>query len=524
MKLSKLLPLTILTSLCLIGAFSTARAEIIHEGDVLPTIPPAWTDTTVGSIGSTSGGTLTINGGSTLQSYLGYIGENSGSNGVVTVDGTGSTWTNILDIYIAIQGTGTLSITNGGSVTNEIGLIGISPLSTGVVTVSGTGSKWINSDELDVGSQGDGTLNISNGGAVSSLVCYIGLESTGVMTVDGVGSTWINSEDFNVGFAGNGLLNITGGSTVTSGSANIGFYSGSTGAVTVAGTGSKLSCSTLSLGYDNGSIGTMNITGGGRVMTSSVLIKNDSLLAIDSQSLLELNLNNDSQVNSGGGTISNFGMVRIVAGANLAVNTYQPISAATWSGTGSYQPLGGTWDAINHIFTASSVTSGTSSISVPIDLASIQRILVNDNAPGGTNWSVGASFVAATSAQNIAFTATAIDGAVLDALINVADDKASVASGWLFSTTNYPVTSTNPVYLSLKIGPLSTPDDLQIWHYDGSTWAKYAATDLTYDGVYASFTATSFSGYAATVVPEPGTLVLLLALALGWSIRVWRKR
>ena len=61
-----------------------------------------------------------------------------------------------------------------------------------------------------------------------------------------------------------------------------------------------------------------------------------------------------------------------------------------------------------------------------------------------------------------------------------------------------------------------------IWHYDG-TWTKYAATDWTYDGTYASFTATGFSGYAVTV-PEPGTLVMLLAAALGFLICVWRRR
>ena len=41
-------------------------------------------------------------------------------------------------------------------------------------------------------------------------------------------------------------------------------------------------------------------------------------------------------------------------------------------------------------------------------------------------------------------------------------------------------------------------------------WTPYNAQDLTYDGTYASFTATGFSGYAVTV-PEPGTLVLLAA-------------
>jgi hypothetical protein len=40
--------------------------------------------------------------------------------------------------------------------------------------------------------------------------------------------------------------------------------------------------------------------------------------------------------------------------------------------------------------------------------------------------------------------------------------------------------------------------------------AERAATDLTCNGTYASFTVTGFSGYALTTVPEPGTLALLL--------------
>ena len=47
--------------------------------------------------------------------------------------------------------------------------------------------------------------------------------------------------------------------------------------------------------------------------------------------------------------------------------------------------------------------------------------------------------------------------------------------------------------------------------------------DLTYDGAYASFTVTGFSGYAVTV-PEPGTLGLLLAAALGLLAYARRKR
>ena len=75
----------------------------------------------------------------------GYIGCTSGSTGTVTVDGTGSTWTNSGDLYVGYYGNGTLNITGGGAVSNTNGYIGYNSGSTGTVTVDGTGSKWTNS-------------------------------------------------------------------------------------------------------------------------------------------------------------------------------------------------------------------------------------------------------------------------------------------------------------------------------------------------------------------------------------------
>ena len=149
---------------------------------------------------------------------------------------------------------------------------------------------------------------------------------------------------------------------------------------------------------------------------------------------------------------------------------------------------------------------------------------MNDSGPSGTNWEVGASFVAAGSTTNVAFTATAMNDTMLATLRSQLPADDSVLSGWTFSTTNYGVSSTNPVYLSFNVGAGYWTDDLNLWHYDGSTWAAYIPADLTYDGTYASFTATSLSGYAMTAVPEPGTFALAGIGAISLLVCAWRRR
>jgi hypothetical protein len=250
------------------------------------------------------------------------------------------------------------------------------------------------------------------------------------------------------------------------------------------------------------------IIGGGTVTATTVSVNSTSLLAID------VARGSSLKVGSGTGTVTNNGTVRIVAGAGVMANTtYLPISTGSWSGTGIYQAVGGSMTG--HAFTASSVASATSGSPVALDLKSIQRALINDSATG---WEVGASFVAATASQNITFTATPMSGATLDALKSILPVGETFLSGWNFSTSNYTVSSTNPVYLSFNVGSGNPADWLDVWHYDGSAWTKFTPLDLTYDGKYASFTANSFSGYAMAV-PEPSALALLAAALLALVAR-----
>ena len=108
----------------------------------------------VGGLGT---GTLTIQNGGTVNSAGGgSVGQSAGSNGTVTVTGAGSAWNNSPGggLNIGSFGSGTLTIANGGMVINTTAFtanIGNGAGSQGVVTVTGAGSTWSNSSGVNVG-------------------------------------------------------------------------------------------------------------------------------------------------------------------------------------------------------------------------------------------------------------------------------------------------------------------------------------------------------------------------------------
>ena len=273
-----------------IGHFNGSMGEVAVDG-----ANSIWTNNNDLYVGYSGAGTLNITNAATVSNSTGYIGYGSHSSGVVTVDGAGSTWTNSGELFIGVDGyhdysSGTLNITNGGTVSNSTGHIGFENESTGtcVVTVDGTNSTWTNDGNLYISYQGNNTLNITNGGTVSNDIGYIGrysdspsvsailLDSAIVVNVDGEGSTWTNSGDLYVGYysgnphvshCGDGTLNITNGGTVSNSSSYIGYYSDSTGKVTVDGAGSTWTNSeSLRIGYYGA--GTLNITNAATVSNS----------------------------------------------------------------------------------------------------------------------------------------------------------------------------------------------------------------------------------------------------------------
>ena len=263
------------------GAIANGAAGMTLTKSGLGTQVLSGTSTYTGST-AVNQGTLELNGGKINNTSSVSIGS-TGENGALQLDTVGSSVSTAGNITIgnstgngtlttsgSVSGNhiylgndssdyGTMTIYSGGTVTSSIGYIGSSAGSLiNTVNVNGSNAKWTNSDSLHVGYSGTGILAIANGGAVSNVfVGDIGTNSgsTGTVTVDGTGSVWTDSgTPMTVGLLGTGTLTVS-----NSGTASVG---GGTGVVTVANS--------------SGSTGTLNIgttdllSTGGTVSASTV--------------------------------------------------------------------------------------------------------------------------------------------------------------------------------------------------------------------------------------------------------------
>jgi len=206
------------------GVLRTQDSSIGQQGGagVVTVDNLQWVNNQLLIVGNFQGtGTLTIQAGASVSAPLSRIGL--GGAGTVTVDGSGSSWTNGGELgvgdNISFIGNGTLTILNGGSVSNSNGFVGsTAPLSnpgTGAVTVSGAGSTWTNNGNLSLGDGPDtGTLSVADG----ALVHVAGeLSITGPSTVNLDGGTL----RFN-GYSRNGTFNYVSGTIQLAGDRTVG--------------------------------------------------------------------------------------------------------------------------------------------------------------------------------------------------------------------------------------------------------------------------------------------------------------
>jgi len=155
-----------------------------------------WTNTVDGLIlGYWGQGSLNITNGGTVSNTLAFLGSSSGTGyvgtGTATVDGAGSTFTNSGDLYVGELGVGVLNVLSGGAVSNVDGFIGAygGGDSEGSVTVDGAGSTWSSTGSLYVGGQedtagGTATLDVTGGGTVT-VTDTLKIWGAGTVALDG---------------------------------------------------------------------------------------------------------------------------------------------------------------------------------------------------------------------------------------------------------------------------------------------------------------------------------------------------
>jgi len=138
-----------------------------------------------------------------------------GSQGVLELDGPGTTWTTINLDFGSPQGKSELRITRG-AVLNYTGthpvILGEQPGSSAIVAIDGPNSRWkIPYGKLIVGSQGRGELRITGGASHQSKSAFVGGNVEGIVEVSGAGSAWEVQQSFEIQ---NGKLIIADGGEI----------------------------------------------------------------------------------------------------------------------------------------------------------------------------------------------------------------------------------------------------------------------------------------------------------------------
>ena len=188
------------------------------------------------------------------------LGDEAGECGWATIDGAGSTWTNVNSFYVGHIGHGTLAIAAGGSLSNRNGLVAVYPGATGAVTVDGGGSWWESTGNLSLGYYGGvGTLATANGGTV-----FVGDAAKA-----GGAPGWLTVSDVDAGGnAGGNLWVRSGGTLALGGGAVLGDGPGEHGWATIDGTGSTWTIAgELVVGRQGN--GTLTVVNGGKVVVGT---------------------------------------------------------------------------------------------------------------------------------------------------------------------------------------------------------------------------------------------------------------
>ena len=271
------------------GALIVAAAAGSSQSSTV-TISGAGTTAMIGGnliVGGQSTGSLTLTKSAQLnvKGSMIDLGQSSGSNGTLTLDGAGTAPTLLTadntDVIVGDAGTGELEIANAAMLTvNDEMTVGNQAGSKGIVTVGSSAqqsSTLTVKNTLIVGEAGPGELNINNGSVMADSInpsLIIGDQAhtgNGAVVVSGTMAK-LTAAGMEIGSSGTGALTVQGGGTVhASGPVVVGATTGSTGTITLNDDNSILTIDdTLTLGAAG--VGTLNLNKGTLHDTADVAV------------------------------------------------------------------------------------------------------------------------------------------------------------------------------------------------------------------------------------------------------------
>ncbi len=504
------------------------------------------------NVGDDGKGTLNVTGGSNVQASRIIVGSDEGSEGSLTVDGTGSSVVATDgSANVGRRGKGTAVVSNGGRLEGAVIRLGDFATGDGQITVQGANSTIISSDNYLVGHSGTGNLIVSDGArAEVGHFVFVGLNpgAVGQVTVQGTGTTLetitggitlseggraslnildgaqvttfadttigngasgsgevtvsgnnsrLSSANIIVGGSGPGELNVLNGGQATASNYITVGESASGGIVSVRGTGSTVSASSLNLGDTGASSFNISESGSASFTTATVNAASTVNLVVSGNSMLTATT-----------SFTNNGTVNFIAGQQTAAGSYMPISSASFLGAGSYVGIGGT----------TSLPSGVPTFTV----SAIKTDTGNDGTESGINGGDRVQFGDVMVALN--------ENAGTNGSLTVTDLNLSTVSGYgALGAYSFAATGLNTslsIALSLYIG---TPIEPTFGVYQRTTgagdnaWVSYTPGIIDYTNGWYTFTVNELNGFDYAVVPEP-RLAALLAGLLGLGFVLWQRK
>ena len=527
--------------------------------------------------GGGSSGLYDISGGHLISAGGFEVGSEGA--GTLTVSGTGLVTANGIQAGVRSPGVGVINVSGNGSIANtgELVLGGGQGTSTGTLNQIGTSTVTANGFYVgDRNGASTGTANILGGTFTNHGGTEIGGNNAGATGTVNVSNTAVYSHpehgnDMQIGFnGGNGTVNVSSGGTLsTNWWVNIGRGGGSVGVVNVGGAGSTFTVGDGQVNVGEDGTGSMNVTNGGKVWLQS---NQDFVIARNGGSTGTVNVTTGGSIQAqflrtGGGTAQlnlDNGILKananegdflrglnpansniLAGGVTFDSNTFNITANNQMAGVGGLTKISNgtlTLTAQNLYSGGTAIHGGTVNINGDAALgAAAGGVLIDNNAivqaaapvttsrtitlgaGGGTIDTNGNTVIlgagsTVTGAATIALTHTGagnldIKGTQTYAILNANGGLTTLDSALGTGTSTLNANATTQINVSQTLGALNIADGVEVTFGDGLAFAPVPPK-----------ASAPFGGGGAGLVPEPGSLGLLLVGALGFIARRRRSR